>query len=128
MLTRRQATILAFLDGHIRERGFAPSYEEIAAACGLRARGPVKYQIDQLEARGFIRRHPRLPRSLEVLRLPPAPPAAADTERLLLREVATAAADYRAAAPGQDRLLAFDRMARALEELRAHDAANRRIG
>src|SRR3989449_9317354 len=36
-LTRRQREILDFISGHITERGFAPSFEEIAARFAFRS-------------------------------------------------------------------------------------------
>jgi len=36
-LTKRQSEILAFLQGHIQEQGYAPSFEEIAERFGFQS-------------------------------------------------------------------------------------------
>jgi repressor LexA len=73
-LSGRQQAILQFLWGH--PSPFSPSYREIGNAVGLNAPSAVRYQIKELEAKGWVRRHPRRPRALEVRRpgggLPPA--------------------------------------------------------
>jgi repressor LexA len=62
-LSKRQQEIMQFLWN--RPSSYAPSLREIAKAVGLAAQGSVSNQLDQLEAKGWVRRHPRQPRALE---------------------------------------------------------------
>lgn len=66
-LSERQQKILQFLWDC--PSFYSPSMREIGAAVGLRAPSPVSYQLIELEAKGWVRRHPRRPRALEWRRL-----------------------------------------------------------
>jgi repressor LexA len=48
---------------------YSPSLREIGKAIGLNAPSAVRYQLSELEDKGWVRRHPRRPRALEVRRL-----------------------------------------------------------
>jgi repressor LexA len=63
-LSERQQEILQFLWGH--PSPFSPSYREIGEAVGLNAPSAVRYQVTELVEKGWVRRHPRRPRALEV--------------------------------------------------------------
>ena len=81
MLTRKQHELLVFIDRHLRETGFSPSFEEMKQALRLKSKSGIHRLISALEERGFLRRHHHRARALEVLRLPdslaaPAPAAA----------------------------------------------------
>lgn len=70
MLTERQATLLNFL----RERGeHSPSYDEMAAAIGVKAKSNAHTLVRQLEQRGFIKRLPNRARAIQVLEKPDIP-------------------------------------------------------
>jgi repressor LexA len=62
-LSERQQEIMRFLWGCASS--YSPSMREIGEAVGLAAQSAVRYQLDQLEARGWVRRHPRYARALE---------------------------------------------------------------
>src|SRR2546422_1359384 len=49
-LTRRQREILDFISGHITERGFAPSFEEIAARFAFRSLATVHEHLTNLRS------------------------------------------------------------------------------
>ena len=66
-LTSRQVTILEFIKSSTESQGYAPSMREIGEAAGLNSPASVKYQLDILEEKGFIRRDPTRGRALEVL-------------------------------------------------------------
>ena len=66
-LTARQVTILDFIKTSTESQGYAPSMREIGEAAGLNSPASVKYQLDILEEKGFIRRDPTRGRALEVL-------------------------------------------------------------
>ncbi|MDO5728892.1 MAG: transcriptional repressor LexA [Actinomycetaceae bacterium] len=72
-LTSRQSQVLDVVARAIQHKGFPPSVREIADAVGLSSPSSVKHQLDALEAKGYIRRFPGLPRALEVVDLDTAP-------------------------------------------------------
>ena len=54
-LTSRQAEILNVIETAMAEHGYAPTMREIGAAVGLTSTASVKYQLEILEQKGFIR-------------------------------------------------------------------------
>ena len=62
-LSERQQKIMRFLWDCASS--YSPSMREIGEAVGLATPSAVSYQLDQLEAGGWVRRHPRYPRTLE---------------------------------------------------------------
>ncbi len=70
MLTRKQHELLTYIDRHLRETGFSPSFDEMKAALGLRSKSGIHRLISALEERDFIARRRHRARALEVLRLP----------------------------------------------------------
>lgn len=63
-LSARQHKILQFLwnDPH----PYSPSFREIGKAVALKSLAAIRYQICQLEGKGWVQRHPGRPRALEV--------------------------------------------------------------
>ena len=84
-LTKRQSEILNYLQGHIQEHGFAPSFEEIAERFGFQSLATVHEHLSNLERKGYIRRSYNESRAIELL--PPRGTAPA-TEVPLLGTVA----------------------------------------
>ena len=84
-LTRRQSEILSYLQRHIQEHGYAPSFEEIAEQFGFQSLATVHEHLTNLERKGYIRRSYNESRAIEVL--PPRGTAVA-TEIPLLGKVA----------------------------------------
>lgn len=70
MLTRKQHELLMFIDRHLRDTGFSPSFEEMKEALKLRSKSGIHRLITALEERGFLKRRAHRARALEVLRLP----------------------------------------------------------
>ncbi len=70
MLTRKQHELLMFIDRHLRETGFSPSFEEMKAALRLKSKSGIHRLITALEERGFLKRRAHRARALEVIRLP----------------------------------------------------------
>jgi repressor LexA len=66
-LTSRQLKILEAIKRAMEEKGYPPSMREIGDAAGLASPSSVKYQLEALEAKGWIRRDPSRGRALEVL-------------------------------------------------------------
>ena len=73
MLTRKQHELLIFIDRHLRQTGFSPSFDEMKHALGLRSKSGIHRLISALEERQFLGRRHHRARALEVLRLPDAP-------------------------------------------------------
>lgn len=65
-LSPRQSEILAVIQALMNDHGYAPSMREIGAAVGLTSTASVKYQLEILEAKGFIRRDVSKGRALEL--------------------------------------------------------------
>ena len=66
-LTPRQLKILQAIKSAMEDNGYPPSMREIGEAAGLASPSSVKYQLEALEAKGWIRRDPSRGRALEVL-------------------------------------------------------------
>lgn len=72
MLTRKQHELLSFIDRHLKETGFSPSFDEMKDALNLKSKSGIHRLISALEERGFLSRRHHRARALEVLRLPDA--------------------------------------------------------
>lgn len=107
MLTRKQHELLIFIDKHLRETGFSPSFEEMKEALKLKSKSGIHRLITALEERGFLKRRAHRARALEVIRLP---------ENLAPRRAAAAGA---VAAPPKEAPPAF-----AANVIRGNFAAN----
>lgn len=66
-LTKKQLTILEFLEDFIAENGYSPTYREIQAELGLSSVSAVAEHIDNLVAKGALKKSDGAARSLEVL-------------------------------------------------------------
>lgn len=66
-LTPRQMKILEVIQSALDAQGYPPSMREIGIAAGLSSPSSVKYQLEVLEEKGWIRRDPTRGRALEIL-------------------------------------------------------------
>ncbi len=66
-LTKRQREILTYLDSYSGERGYAPSFEEIAAHFNYNSLATVHEHLTNLERKGYIKRAYNESRGIEVL-------------------------------------------------------------
>ena len=66
-VTRRQREILDFIAKHIEEKGYAPSFEEIARQFGFQSLATVHEHLTNLERKGYIRRTHNESRAIEVV-------------------------------------------------------------
>jgi repressor LexA len=66
-LTRRQREILTFLQTYAEERGYAPSFEEIAEQFNYNSLATVHEHLSNLERKGYIKRAYNESRSIEIL-------------------------------------------------------------
>ena len=60
----RQQQILAFIQDYAECHGVSPSFREIGDAVGLKAISAVKYQVEQLQEKGFLTRRDGMPRTI----------------------------------------------------------------
>ncbi len=95
MLTRKQHELLTFIDGHLKQTGFSPSFEEMKDALQLRSKSGIHRLISALEERGFLKRHHHRARALEIIRPPQDVAPSARPVR-----VAAGAPDAAGSAPG----------------------------
>jgi repressor LexA len=65
-LTRRQKDVVDFVSSFINERGYSPSFEEIAEGLGLASLATVHKHIQALEAKRYLHRSYNHSRSLEI--------------------------------------------------------------
>jgi repressor LexA len=70
MLTRKQYELLMYIDHHLKQTGFSPSFEEMKEALKLKSKSGIHRLISALEERGFLGRRRHRARALEVLRMP----------------------------------------------------------
>ncbi len=66
-LTKRQKEILDFLHDFVSENGYAPSFEEIARRFGYSSLATVHEHLENLRAKGYIRKSYNASRSIELV-------------------------------------------------------------
>ena len=66
-LTKKQLAVLNYLEDFTEENGYSPSYREIQAGLGLSSVSAVAEHIDNLVAKGVLKKVPSAARSLEIL-------------------------------------------------------------
>jgi repressor LexA len=81
VLSWRQQRILQAIAEFAQRRGYAPTLREIGEAAGLASPSSVSYQLSVLQRRGYLRRDPGRPRTVE-LRLPGRPVVRLEVEDL----------------------------------------------
>ena len=64
VLSERQRQILDFIGAYAERHGVSPTFKEIGDAVGLKAISAVSYQVGQLQAKGFLSRRDRMPRTI----------------------------------------------------------------
>jgi LexA DNA binding domain len=63
----RRSLILAYVTSYVGEHGWAPTYREIGAACGLKSLSSVQRQLGLMAREGLIRHDPSCSRAIQVL-------------------------------------------------------------
>ncbi len=66
-LTSRQREVLVFIQSYVKEKSYPPSVREIGKALGLSSSSTVHVHLANLEKKGFIRKDPTKPRTIELL-------------------------------------------------------------
>jgi SOS-response transcriptional repressor LexA len=64
--TKKQRELLSFITGFIAGHGYGPSYREIMRALNYKSVSTVAIHIDNLIAKGYLRKRDNSARSLEV--------------------------------------------------------------
>lgn len=77
VLTKRQHDTLRFLQDFMEDKGYCPSYEEIAAGLNLTSLATVHAHLTALEKKGYLRRGYNQSRSIELRRAYVKRPASA---------------------------------------------------
>ena len=67
-LTKRERSILKFIEKQISTKGYAPSVREIGKAVDLRSTATVHGYLNSLEEKGFIKKESQKGRTLKVLK------------------------------------------------------------
>ena len=65
--TKKQRELLVFIEAFIAEHGYSPSYREIMQGVGYTSVATVSLHVNNLIARGHVRKRDRSARSLEVI-------------------------------------------------------------
>lgn len=66
-LTERQQRIMEAIRSSLATRGYPPTMREIGDAVGLASPSSVKYQLQTLEHKGYLRRDPISTRAIEIV-------------------------------------------------------------
>lgn len=66
-LTPKQAEILKIIEDQIEKTGLAPTYRDIARACGYDAVGTVQDHVRALMKKGYLKKDPRIARGLKLV-------------------------------------------------------------
>lgn len=66
-ITQRQNEILAYIKEIILKNGYPPSVREICEAVHLKSTSSVHSHLEALEMKGYIRRDPSKPRTIEII-------------------------------------------------------------
>ena len=80
-LTKRQHEIYEYVRGFLDENGYAPSLEEIAGHFGLSSVATVHEHLENLQAKGILKRDPNRSRAVELARTSAGSPRAARWRR-----------------------------------------------
>ena len=66
-LTKKQTLIIEFISSFTEVKGYSPSYREIMDAIGIKSVSAVAEHINNLVAKGALKKSPGSARSLEVI-------------------------------------------------------------
>lgn len=81
-LTAVQRRIVDHIRQCVEQRGYPPTMRELAVAVGLRSTATVRYQLQRLEAKGWLRRDPNRPRAIVLVDDSPTCPRCNGSGRL----------------------------------------------
>jgi repressor LexA len=67
VLSAKQENIIKFIRDFLYHKGYLPSIRDIAKGCGISSTSVVAYNLNKLEAAGYIRRQSDISRGIELL-------------------------------------------------------------
>ena len=65
-ISARQKEVLTFISKYVKHKGYPPSIRDIAAGCGMSSSSVAGYHLKALEMNNYIRREPKISRSIVV--------------------------------------------------------------
>ena len=68
VLTKKQKTLLDYLNSYIKKNGISPSFEEMKNAVNLKSKSGIHRLIVSLEQRGFVKRLKHKARAMEIVK------------------------------------------------------------
>ena len=68
MLTKKQKTLLDYLNSYIKKNGISPSFEEMKNAVNLKSKSGIHRLVVSLEQRGFVKRLKHKARAMEIVK------------------------------------------------------------
>lgn len=74
-MRQQHQAVLTFVGSYVDEKGFSPTYDEIAAGIGLKSKGKIAHLVSELTAMGKVRRRPYGKRTIEIVKPGDPPPA-----------------------------------------------------
>ncbi|HEY98646.1 MAG TPA: repressor LexA [Dehalococcoidia bacterium] len=74
-LSTKQQSIMKYIDRFLTSNGYPPSIRDIQSGCGISSTSVVDYNLNILERKQYIRRHPDVSRGIELLRRTSTPEA-----------------------------------------------------
>lgn len=66
-ITTRQRDLLEIINDYYDEKGYAPSYREIAKRMSISSSSTIQGHLDKLKEKGFVTWEPGQPRTLKVI-------------------------------------------------------------
>lgn len=66
-MSPKQKRVLQFMRKFVTARGYPPTIRDIASGCEISSTSVVTYNLNKLEAAGYIRRHADISRGIELL-------------------------------------------------------------
>lgn len=66
MITKKQKEVLDFLNSYAKDRGYAPSLDEIRQHFKLVSVSTAHYYVDRLEKKGYLKKESNQPRSISI--------------------------------------------------------------
>ncbi len=86
--SKKQREVLEYIAGFITDNGFGPSYREVMKALNYKSVSTVAAHVDELIARGYLRKRENSARSLEVvsMNIEPVPVPTKSTHIAWLKE------------------------------------------
>jgi repressor LexA len=66
-LSKRQQSIIKYIDRFLTDNNYPPSIRDIQAGCSISSTSVVDYNLNILERKGYLRRHAEISRGIELL-------------------------------------------------------------